>query len=163
MSDVPIQSKAISTLRPDNENFVMTATAMWNSWSRSPESLHHITTLFSDFSEKAGAGVAQPDPTRISGGGLETPLRADQDAYGKPRELFHALGHTERQRLYNTISSSMRDVPDSIVERQVAEFSRIDPAYAAGVLAAVMRAKRSADSEKPRRCVGLQPISHAAE
>ncbi len=111
----------------------------------------------------AGEASVQPACLPIEGSAAGTTHRTESDDYSKPREVFSALGQKERQRLYNNISSSMRDIPEAVVERQVAEFSRIDPAYAAGVLAAVMRAKRSANSESLRRWAGPQPISRAAE
>jgi catalase len=46
----------------------------------------------------------------------------------------------QRQRLFSNIATAMSGVPQFIVERQLAHFDKADPAYGAGVRAALAAA-----------------------
>jgi catalase len=104
---------------------------MWDVWSRSPESLYTVTILFS------GEGLPPI--------GVRPYRQVANDDYTPARVLFALFDGAQRQRLYDNIAAAMVGVPDFIIERQVAEFGRVDPAYGAGVLAAVMRGRQKKD------------------
>jgi len=104
---------------------------MWDVWSRSPESLYTVTILFS------GEGLPPI--------GVRPYRQVANDDYTPARAMFALLDGAQRQRLYDNIAAAMVGVPDFIIERQVAEFGRVDPAYGAGVLAAVMRGRQKRD------------------
>ena len=80
--------------------------------------------------------VAEP-PLRISGDGARYDHREGNDDFCQPRALFRLFDAGQRHRLFSNIATAMQGVPESIVERQIALFERVDPAYGAGVRAAL--------------------------
>ncbi|MDF1794996.1 MAG: catalase [Coxiellaceae bacterium] len=61
--------------------------------------------------------------------------RDGNDDYAQPRALFNLFDDEQKQRLFSNIAAAMQGVPQAIVDRQLAHFEKIDPAYAAGVKA----------------------------
>src|SRR5471030_76820 len=59
--------------------------------------------------------------------------RKDDDYFSQPRALFNLFNADEKQRLFSNIGEAIAGVPDAIIQRQLALFEKIDPAYAAGV------------------------------
>lgn len=90
-----------------------------------------------------GGAVARPEvkepPLRISGNADRYDHREGNDDYSQPRALWQLFDEGQRQRLYSNIAAAMKGVPDFIVERQLAHFDRIDPAYGDGVRTALGR------------------------
>jgi catalase len=84
--------------------------------------------------------VAEP-PLRISGDAARYNHREGNDDFAQPRALFRLFDAGQRSRLFSNIAAAMQGVPDFIVERQLALFQQIDPAYAAGVRAALAEKK----------------------
>jgi catalase len=85
--------------------------------------------------------VLEP-PLRISGDASRYDHRAGNDDYTQPGNLFRLMTADEQKRLFSNIAAAMSGVPDHIVERQLEHFEKADPAYGAGVRAAL--AKRPA-------------------
>jgi len=78
------------------------------------------------------------------------PIQGDADRYNhrdgnddfiQPRALFKMFDSGQRQRLFSNIAASMGGVPQSIIDRQLALFEKIDPAYAQGVRSALVPAR----------------------
>ncbi len=65
--------------------------------------------------------------------------RKDNDDFVQPRALFNLFSDAEKERLFANIGRAMGGVPEQIVERQLALFDKIDPAYGAGVRKALGR------------------------
>ncbi|NRO94765.1 catalase [Paraburkholderia sp. NMBU_R16] len=65
--------------------------------------------------------------------------REDDDYYSQPGALFRLFDEGQRARLFETIAGHIDGVPEDIVARQLEHFSRADPAYGAGVAAAIER------------------------
>ena len=84
--------------------------------------------------------VAEP-PLRISGDAARYNHREGNDDFAQPRALFRLFDAGQRSRLFSNIAAAMQGVPDFIVERQLALFEQIDPAYASGVRAALAEKK----------------------
>jgi catalase len=80
--------------------------------------------------------VAEP-PLPINGDADRYNHRDGNDDFIQPRALFKMFDAGQRQRLFSNIAAAMNGVPQSIVERQLALFAQIDPAYAQGVRAAL--------------------------
>jgi len=59
--------------------------------------------------------------------------RADDDYYSHARALFNLFDAGQKERLFNNIAEAMAGVPQEIIDREVALFAKIDPAYAEGV------------------------------
>ncbi|MCB9705032.1 MAG: catalase [Myxococcales bacterium] len=78
---------------------------------------------------------AEP-PLPIEGAADRHDHRLGNDDYSQPRALFRLFDEGQRGRLFANIAASMVGVPAAIVERQLAHFAKIDPAYADGVRAA---------------------------
>ena len=67
------------------------------------------------------------------------------DDYGQVAALFRLFDAGQRQRLFSNIAALMQGVPTQIVERQLMHFARVDPAYAAGVRAALVPNQMAAE------------------
>ncbi|GFZ90537.1 catalase [Elstera cyanobacteriorum] len=82
--------------------------------------------------------VAEP-PLRISGDAARYNHRDGNDDYTQAGNLFRLLPEGEKARLFQNIAGSMQGVPQAIIDRQLAHFDKADPAYGAGVRAALGR------------------------
>ncbi len=85
------------------------------------------------FGGPAQAPQYREPPLALEGVADRHDHRAGNDDFTQPRALFQLFDDAQRQRLYGNIAAAMQGVPATIVERQLALFARIDPAYAAGV------------------------------
>lgn len=72
-------------------------------------------------------------PLKISGDADRWNHRDGNDDFTQPGNLFRLMTAEEQGRLMDNIAAAMQGVPTFIVERQVALFSKCDPAYGAGV------------------------------
>jgi len=52
---------------------------------------------------------------------------------GQPRALFNLFDDGHKARLFSNIAEAMQGVPHEIVERQLNNFEKVHPDYAAGV------------------------------
>ncbi|MEF9942914.1 MAG: catalase [Burkholderiaceae bacterium] len=77
-------------------------------------------------------------PLRICGDADRYNHREGNDDFSQPRALFRLFDAGQRQRLCGNIAAAMAGVPSEIVERQLALFDRVDPAYGAGVRLALV-------------------------
>ena len=80
--------------------------------------------------------LAEP-PLKISGNADRYNHREGNDDYTQPGNLFRLMSDAQKQQLFQNIAEAMHGVPDYIVERQLVHFAKADPAYAAGVKAAI--------------------------
>jgi catalase len=80
--------------------------------------------------------VAEP-PLRISGDADRYNHRIGNDDYTQAGNLFRIFNAEQKQRLFSNIATAMSGVPQFIVERQLVHFDKVDPAYGAGVRAAL--------------------------
>jgi catalase len=87
--------------------------------------------------------VAEP-PLHISGDAARYDHHVGNDDFIQPRALFKLFNAEQRKRLFRNIADAMNTVPDNIVERQAVLFDQVDPAYGAGVRAAVAEKKKVA-------------------
>ncbi len=76
-------------------------------------------------------------PLRISGDADRYNHREGNEDYTQPGNLFRLFNDEQKQRLFQNIAAAMQGVPAFIVQRQLAHFHQADPAYAAGVAAAL--------------------------
>ncbi|GAX38319.1 catalase [Nodularia sp. NIES-3585] len=88
-----------------------------------------------------GGPVADPrfqePPLKISGNADRYDHRAGNEDYKQAGELFRLLSADEKQRLFQNISAAMQGVPQFIIERQLAHFTKADPVYGEGVAKAL--------------------------
>jgi catalase len=83
--------------------------------------------------------VAEP-PLRISGDIARYNHREGNDDFTQAGNLFRLFTPEQKQRLFSNIATAMSGVPKFIVERQLGHFDKADPAYGAGVRAALTAA-----------------------
>lgn len=57
----------------------------------------------------------------------------DNDHYSQPRALFDLMSENQKSQLFSNIAEAMEGVPTEIVERQLALYEKVSPAYAEGV------------------------------
>ncbi|MBU1139063.1 MAG: catalase, partial [Proteobacteria bacterium] len=63
--------------------------------------------------------------------------REGNDDYTQPGNLFRLMSDDQKNQLFNNLAAAMEGVPVDIVQRQLGHFHKADPAYAAGVAAAL--------------------------
>ena len=80
--------------------------------------------------------VEEP-PHRYAGEVGRYDFRGEADHYSQPRALFNLFDDAHKQRLFKTLAGAMQGVPQFIVDRQLAHFDKVDPAYGAGVRQAI--------------------------
>ena len=84
-----------------------------------------------------GGPVADPSveepPLKISGDIARYEYEEEMDVYDQPRDLFNLFDDGQKQRLFSNIADSMQGVPQDIIDRQLAHFDKVDPAYGDGV------------------------------
>ena len=61
----------------------------------------------------------------------------DDDYFSQPGAFFRSMNDEQKQRLFDNTARAMDDAPDFIKERHVANCTKADPAYGAGVKAAL--------------------------
>jgi catalase len=84
---------------------------------------------------------------RISGDADRYNHRDGNDDYTQPGNLFRLMTPEQQGRLFQNIADAMEGVPEEIIQRQLEHFHRADPAYAAGVAAALGVENRAASGE----------------
>jgi catalase len=72
-------------------------------------------------------------PERISGDADRYDHRKGNDDYTQAGNLFRLMSADQKRQLIQNIVGAMKTVPREIQERQIAHFSKADPAYGEGV------------------------------
>jgi catalase len=73
----------------------------------------------------------------VSGGAGHWDHRTDDDYYSQVGELFRRMDARRRQLLFENTARAMADVTDDVCQRHVKHCTQADPAYGAGVAAAL--------------------------
>ncbi len=81
-------------------------------------------------------------PLPVSGAADRYDHRAGNDDYSQPGNLFRLMSAEQKRQLFDNIAAAMQGVPEHIQLRQVAHFTKADPAYGAGVAERVGLATR---------------------
>jgi catalase len=63
--------------------------------------------------------------------------QVDEDYYSQPAALFRLMGGDERQRLFENTARSIGGASQAVKDRHIANCAKADPAYGAGVAAAI--------------------------
>ncbi|MHA1990146.1 MAG: catalase [Candidatus Hodarchaeales archaeon] len=80
---------------------------------------------------------AEP-PLKLSGDpGNRYNHREGNDDYSQVNALFNLFDNDQKQRLFNNLRDAMSGIPKEIVDRQLIEFAKVNPDYAAGVAKAL--------------------------
>jgi catalase len=95
---------------------------------------------FGDFAQDRNAS----EPALAAGAVDRYDHREDEDYYSQPAALFRLFDAAQRERFFGNIARHIHGVPDEIVTRQIEHFRRIDPAYADGVVAALVKLDEAA-------------------
>ena len=72
-------------------------------------------------------------PLPVSGAADRYDHRVGNDDYTQPGNLFRLMSGDQKRQLFDNIAAAMQGVPEMIQRRQIAHFTRADPAYGAGV------------------------------
>ncbi len=76
-------------------------------------------------------------PMPVDGAGAHWDHRVDDDHWEQPGDLFRAMTPAQQQLLFDNTARAMGDAPVHIRQRHVDNCARADPAYGAGVAAAL--------------------------
>ncbi|MGA7673561.1 MAG: catalase [Rhizomicrobium sp.] len=83
---------------------------------------------------KEDPSVKEPS-LKITGDADRYNHRIGNDDYTQPGNLFRLMSEKQKASLMDAIAGAMKTVPKEIQDRQIAHFSKCDPAYGAGVAA----------------------------
>ena len=90
-----------------------------------------------------GEWQQQPDfsepPLAIEGAAANWDHRTDDDYYTQPGNLFRLMTPEKQQLLFQNTATSVGGASKAIQERHIANCTKADPAYGAGVAAALQR------------------------
>lgn len=79
-------------------------------------------------------GSLKEPPFPVDGDGDRYNHREDdEDYFSQPRALFQLMSDDQKAQLFGNIAAAMESVPQEIIDRQLALFEQVDPAYAVGV------------------------------
>ncbi|RQR49512.1 catalase [Burkholderia sp. Bp9140] len=78
-------------------------------------------------------------PLELEGAAAHWDHRADDDHYQQPGDLFRLMDARQRQSLFDTTARQIAGVSEEIRQRHIDNCSRADPAYGAGIAAALAR------------------------
>ncbi|MFZ6644911.1 catalase [Undibacterium sp. TJN25] len=101
-----------------------------------------------------GKWQEQPDyaepPLAIEGAADHWNHRADDDYYSQPGNLFRLMTKAQQQTLFDNTARSVGGASREIQQRHIANCTKADPAYGAGVAAAL---ERGTSDETPNKVV----------
>ena len=99
-----------------------------------------------------GAWQQQPDfaepPLAIEGAAAHWDHRADDDYYSQPGKLFRLMTPAQQQILFDNTARSVGGASQAIQQRHIDNCSKADPAYGAGVAAALAKGQSDATPNK---------------
>jgi len=78
-------------------------------------------------------------PLPLDGAAMRWDHRVDDDNHSQAAALFRLMGADEWQRLFDNTARSLGDARQAVKDRHLANCSEADPAYGAGVAAALAR------------------------
>ncbi|WP_414707221.1 catalase [Pseudomonas sp. UBA4617] len=81
---------------------------------------------------------AEP-PLSLQGAADHWNHRTDEDYYSQPAALFRLMSPAQQQALFDNTARAIRGAADEVIERHINNCSKADPAYGAGVAAAIER------------------------
>jgi catalase len=91
-----------------------------------------------------GLGNGEPALALDGAAGLYDPRGTDDD-FTQAGNLFRVLDAAEQQNLFDNLAGPLSQVSDEIIARQLGHFDKADPAYGAGVRAALKKKGRNVD------------------
>nr|WP_121290037.1 catalase [Pseudomonas aeruginosa] len=90
-----------------------------------------------------GEWIEQPEyaepPLSLEGAADHWNHRVDEDYYSQPAALFRLMSPAQQQALFDNTARAMRGASQEVIERHIGNCSKADPAYGAGVAAAIER------------------------
>ncbi|MDR1975948.1 MAG: catalase [Campylobacteraceae bacterium] len=101
-----------------------------NSETKEPSDAYYEPNSFDGPVEDKS--FAEP-PLAIEGAADRYDHRDGNDDFSQTRALFELMGSYQKEQLFSNIAEAMDGVPPHIVNRQIALFEKVSPAYAEGV------------------------------
>ena len=98
------------------------------------------TTSRTPSTARKKTSVAEP-PLKITGNADRYNHREGNDDYVQVRALFNLFDAGQKSRLFQNYAEALQGVPEFIVERQLGHLNKVDPAFDAGVRAAIAALK----------------------
>ena len=84
-----------------------------------------------DYAHKEDRSFLEPD-LKIDGAAARC-AALDNDFYTQPRALFELMNENQKEQLFQNIAASMQGVDEKIINKALAHFEKIAPAYKKGV------------------------------
>ncbi|WP_275545085.1 MULTISPECIES: catalase [unclassified Pseudomonas] len=90
-----------------------------------------------------GEWAEQPEfaepPLTLEGAADHWNHRVDEDYYSQPGALFRLMSPAQQQSLFDNTARAIRGASQQVIERHIGNCGKADPAYGAGVAAAIER------------------------
>ncbi|MGY1447890.1 catalase [Pseudomonas chlororaphis] len=94
-----------------------------------------------------GEWAGQPDfaepPLSLEGIADHWNHRVDDDYFSQPRALFHLMSAAQQQTLFDNTARAINGASQEVIQRHIGNCTQADPAYGAGVRAAIQRLAES--------------------
>ena len=104
------------------------------------------------FPNSRGEWIDQPQlnepPLPIDGAAAHWDHRVDDDHYRQPGDLFRKMSASQRQVLFDNTARQLGAVSQPVQERHIANCTKADPAYGAGVAQAIARLGQKVAAEE---------------
>lgn len=78
-------------------------------------------------------------PLELDGAAAHWDHRVDDDHYQQPGDLFRKMNAGQRQTLFDNTARQIAMVSKEVRQRHIDNCSKADPAYGAGIVAALAR------------------------
>jgi catalase len=121
------------------------ATARWRSSNGG--AAQNYGTVEAAGTQAHGMGHGEP-ALALHGGAARYDGRGTEDDYTQAGNLFRLMPAQEKQNLFDNLAGPMSQVSDEIVLRQLGHFDKADPAYGAGVRAALKARGRNNSAKR---------------
>lgn len=108
----------------------------------------HYATLVADGTAPQGLGNGEP-ALALDGSAARYDGRGIEDDYTQAGNLFRLLPAAEKANLFDNLAGPLSKVSEVTRERQLTQFDKADPAYGAGVRAALARLRGAVDAAFP--------------
>jgi catalase len=100
-------------------------------------------------------------PMAVEGVAKRWNHREDNEDYAQPRALFNLMDDAQKGRLFANMAGAMYGIPQFIIDRWTGHLEQVDPAYAAGVKAALASMDEAQESDETAKHVDAMALHPA--
>ena len=102
-------------------------------------------------------------PMEVEGTAKRWNHREGNEDYAQPRALFQLMDDSQKGRLFGNMAAAMHGIPQFIIERWTDHLEKVDPAYAAGVKAALAGMDEASETDETEKRVDAMALDPAGD